>query len=163
MRTIRAGAAVSCLIITLILGCETFDPVTGSTVMLKGSPPARPVSVEDVSIFLEPPGKPFSVLALVSSSVRMYDYSSVAEGEGAALERLKQQAALAGADGVINMTREIMDHGTVVQSTAWTSATAIHHGKRGFPHPVDAWDSSQSSLYRNFSISFRGEAIKFSE
>ena len=163
MRLNKAGAAVSCLILLVISGCASFDPVTGSTVMLKGSPPAKAADVGNVSIFLERPEKPFNVLALVSSSVRMYDYSSVSEGEGAALERLKQQAALAGADGIINITREIMDHGTVVQSTAWTSATAIHHGKRGFPHPVDGWDSSQSSLYRYFSISFRGEAITFSD
>jgi len=128
--------------------------------MLKGSPPAMAGAAEDVSIFLEKPEKPFKVIALVNSSVQMDDYSSMAEGEGAALERLKQQAALAGADGIINITREIMDKGTVISSSSWTSADTLDGGRR-HPHSVTGSDYDYTSLYRYYSISFRGEAISF--
>lgn len=158
----KVNTAFLCLFISLVSGCASFERVSGSTVMLKGSPPAMTGVAEDVSIFLEKPEKPFKVIALVTSSVRMDDYASVAEGEGAALERLKLQAAFAGADGIINITREIMDQGTIVSSTSWTSATAFD-GERRFPRSFAGTDYDYTSLYRYYSINFRGEAISFNK
>lgn len=117
--------------------------------MLVGEVPERSLKTKDrIELFVAPPGRAHRVIALVSGSATFAGFGGVAGAEGTALEKLKEQAALAGADGVIEITRELYLGGVLVSSTSL--------GQK----PVGTVQSfgSASALP---GVGFRGKAIKF--
>jgi len=126
----------------LFAGCAT-----GSTVMLVGNAPEVSTPVEQVRLFLEPPTRGYTVIAVVQASAESDDFNSISIAEGAALKKLKEQAAAAGADGVVDIIREIMDGGVVIYSDSLGDYPRNLH--------------STTTLSRSFSINFRGKAVKF--
>lgn len=142
------------LIVILSFGIFLDGCATGGTVMLSGSPPAEPRQVEEIEIYLEKPNRQYKVIAMIIASAETDDFLSVAHAEKAALEKLKEQAAQAGADGIIDIYREVMQSGAVVSSTAWGTA----HGNDSLVHGTGG---GFGALFRSYSIGFRAKAIKF--
>jgi len=146
------------LIINTVLflsGCAS-----GGTVMLVGSAPDEPTPIENVQIFLEPPTRAFQVIALVNSSADTDDFMSTSGAETAALEKLREQAAIAGADGLIDINREVIENGAVISTSAWGAASATAVGSTA---TATGNSSGIGSLFRSYSIGFRANAIKFTE
>ena len=132
-------------LLTLILSACA----TGSTVMLTGDMPEKSLKAKDqIELFVQPPVRAHKVIALVSASASFAGFGGVAGAEGAALEKLKEQAALAGADGVMEIQREIYLGGVLISSTSLDQK------------PVGVVKSfGSASAFPG--VSFRGKAIKF--
>ena len=130
----------------IVAGCAT-----GGTVMLAGKAPEKSKATDEVELFLDSPKKPYKVIALVNSS---RSGSDLGLSEGMALEKLKEQAAQAGADGIVEIQREVMDGGAVVSSGAYGRATATENTARASAGGI-------GSLIRTYTVVFRGKAIRF--
>ncbi len=156
----NSHAALLIAILALIVflsGCAT-----GGTVMLSGTPPASPTPIEKIEIFLEKPDKKYKVIALITASADTDDFLSVSHAEKAALEKLKEQAARAGADGIIDIYREVLEGGSVVSSTVWGSATGTAYGRGGYTTGyAHGTGGGFGALFKSYSIGFRAKAIKF--
>ena len=145
--SILKNLSILCLSACFIWGCAS-----GSTVMLSGIAPEMPTPLEQIKLFIEPPDQPYAVIALVNATADTEDFRSVAQAEGAALEKLKEQAAKAGADGVTDIVREMLDGGLVIYSD---SLRNYYHEHRN--------THSSTTLSRSYAISYKGKAIKFTE
>lgn len=145
------------LALTLLGGCSLGLHATGSTVMLSGIRPPAPSSIEKVQIFLEQPKQPYEAVALVNSSIQIGGQGNFPEAEAAALEKLKQQAAAAGADGVIDVVREVVRGDTLISSTAFDTTTRLN----GAPDLKTQQGTGYTSLSQTYSINYRGKAVKF--
>ena len=64
------------------------------------------------------PARPYRVVALVGASASFLGFGDVAAADGAALEKLREQAAIAGADAVIEIQRELYLGGVLITSTS---------------------------------------------
>jgi len=127
--------------------------------MLSGSRPTYGKSPEAVTLFIDAPERKFTVIAMVTASIRIDDFSEVAEAEALALERLRVEAASAGADGVIDIHREVMDRGAVVFSSSWKHETELTD--RDDLYRTGRKDRTKmATLDRSYSLVFRGKAIK---
>ena len=133
----------------LIIGCAT-----GSTVMLQGAKPEKHTPIGKIAIYLEHPERPYKVIAVLNSSADSKNFGSVAYAEAAALEQLKIQASKAGADGIIEIYRDVLDGGALVASSSWASVVGTSSYASGF-------GSGFGSIFANHSICFRAKAIKF--
>ena len=135
------------ILVTALTGCAT-----GGTVMLSGKAPTTPSKTADeVELFLTVPTKPYKVIALINSS---RSGSDIGLSEGMALEKLKDQAAQAGADGIIEIQREVMDGGAVISSGAYGQASLNQNNVRASAGGI-------GSLIKTYTIVFRGKAVKF--
>jgi len=146
----------------LVAGCAVEYVATGSTVMLSGSPPAYGRSPETVTLFIDPPDRKYTVVAMVTASIRLDDYSDIAGAEALALEQLRREAAKAGSDGVMDIQREVMDRGAVVLSSSWKHSHT-YRDRDDLIRYATRDDSDLISLNRAYSLVFRGKAIKFAE
>lgn len=114
----RCATATSALLIIASVSSFT-GCASGSTVMLGGAKPAEKIPVEQVRLHLTPPTGHYEDVALIRASANVNDFLSINDAEAAALEKLKEQAAEAGADGVVDIQQEVVENGTVVSSSAW--------------------------------------------
>lgn len=143
------------LAFTNLSGCAVNLKANGSTVMLEGVKPTLPASANLVRMFLEKPEQNYEVIALVNSSIHISSSMDIAQAEAVALEQLKVQATQAGADGIIDVVRDVTAGDTLISSSAFSTGTpwvspfsGIHQG------------SEQTSVLRTYTISFRAKAIK---
>lgn len=120
--------------VSILGGCAT-----GATVMLSGATPESPTAGENVEILEEPLSQPHDVVAVVSGNAYTSDYFTLDRAERAALQQLKAQAAEAGADAIMELSREGLKQAEVVDAP------------------------SLASLFRYESVLLRGKAIKFTE
>ncbi|MGW8323834.1 MAG: hypothetical protein ACWGSD_20020 [Thermodesulfobacteriota bacterium] len=146
----------------LTAGCATEYVATGSMVMLSGGPPPYPKAVESVTLFIDPPERKFTAVAMVTASIRLDDFLDIAAAEAMVLEQLRREAATAGSDGVVDIQREVMYRGAVVISSSWKHSRG--YGDRDeFVRYATRDESDILSLNRAYSLIFRGKAIRFSE
>jgi len=127
------------------------DTVTGNTVLFSAAIPDRETTPEEVVLFANTPDCEFRVIALVTAAARIDDASFAGDRERAALERLKRQAARAGADGVIHIQREIVSGGVLRSSAEWTGLDQAE---------AESEISRETSEGNSRQIRFRGEAIR---
>lgn len=154
------------MILALTLGgCASAFRTSGGVVMLAGAKPATPAPVETVQIFITPPTQSYKRIALISSSVPVSGNYGIAQAEAAALEELKKQAASAGADGVIDITREVLAGDTLISSSGWggtvfTGAPVTEAQLQALRLRPNQQTTSISSYY---TINFRAQAIQLED
>lgn len=139
--------------VAILAGCSY-----GSKVMLaeRESAPA-----ENTDILLKAPDKPYRVIAVVSGIAHSSDFLfSRARTEKAALERLKEKAVAAGADGVVQVTRETLKGNMVLPYTPWETSSASGEEALQVPEESQPWPSA---LIESYSVAYRGKAIRFVE
>ncbi|UTA46808.1 DUF4156 domain-containing protein [Simiduia sp. 21SJ11W-1] len=118
-----SSAIVLVLMTVLVSGCIIMD---GNAIVLGESRNA--LSKESVKIYRSAPEN-FEEIALVNSSAG-HDFKSDSDLMNAALERLKEEAAKVGANGVI--LTEIKERDRPVVVTSYGSATATVNGSSAY-------------------------------
>lgn len=130
----------------------------GSKVMLTEREAA---AVEEADILLEAPDKPYRVIAVVSGIAHSSDFLFTRiRTENAALERLKEEAVEAGADGIVQITRETLEGNMVLPYTPWEVSSASGEEALRSPEEKEEWPSA---LIESYSVVYRGKAIRFVE
>lgn len=103
---------------TLLTGCATSHVLVGE--------PRPAISPDKVKVFLSPPETPFEEIALVEASSRGAWAVSDQGKTNAAIERLKEEAASLGANGILL-------RGTGSQSNvSVATSTATYSGNTGY-------------------------------
>ncbi len=147
-------------------GCASAFRTSGGVVMLSGAKPAIPAPVETIQIFLTPPTQSYKKIALISSSVPVSGNYGIAQAEAAALEELKKQAASAGADGVIDITREVLAGDTLISSSGWGGGT-VFTGAPVTEAQLQALrlrpNQQTTSISSYYTINFRAQAIQLED
>jgi len=156
---------------TLLTGCSLGMQATGSVVMLKGEAPIQPTPVEQVQLILNTKNKEFHIVALINASASVAEPKQIAIAEGKALQELKNQAAQAGANGVIDVVREVlvgdalistMNYGRIDDFSIGDHATHNNdkHGIAQILHREHQTISTgQTSVSRSYTVYFRGKAV----
>jgi hypothetical protein len=139
------------VILLLLAGCTS-----GSTTMLSGTMPAVGIPPENVELIIDEPQRSYKKLALVTASADTDDHLGFAKTEAAALRRLREQAGKAGADGVMNIRREVHQGDSIVSSNAWGTGVSSGNITTGSASGISTISSSQT-------IVFHGEAVTYSE
>ena len=150
---VQKVAALLSIIISLT-GCAD-----GGTVMLAGAKPAVARPTDEIQLLLEKPEKPFKIVALINSSSDTGWTGSVSMYETLALEKLKTQAAEAGADAVYDIQETTMDAGQVVSSVDWGRAQ-LGLTKKNIP-TATSFSGGLGSTFKTYTFVFRAKAIKF--
>lgn len=107
---------IRCLLI-IIVGAVFLSACTSSHIIVgKTRPPSRP---EDIKVYLDPPKKYEQIALVDADSNASFKFS--AQGKvNAALERMKQEAAKLGANGIL--LRGVGEKGGVTVGSAYGSA-----------------------------------------
>ena len=148
----------------MLAGCSLNIYTSGSMVMLKGSPPTiEQPQTDHIEILLSPPEQAYEVIALVNASADLMDYSFIAEYEAAVIEELRKQAALAGADALLNITREIVRGDVLVTTDSygdyWLNQY-VEDGKLIHPGFARPHATHSTKVSRSFTIFMRAQAIR---
>ncbi len=147
----------------LLTGCSSFGiPATGSLVMLKGEVPIQPLPVGQVQLILNAENQDYQIVALINASASVGESVDIAIAEGKALQELKQQAAQAGANGIIDIVREVLAGGTLT-STMKYGETDNHNNLRINGHndkDRQTISTGQTSVSRSYTVYFRGKAVR---
>jgi len=156
------------LVLVCLVGCSVGIHTSGSVVMLKESKLDQPqANVDAVEVFIGVPEKPYDVVALVHASADVMDYSYMAEYESALFIELRTQAVKAGANGIINVVREVVSGGALVTTDSYgsdwvgsyTHKDLQHHDGLAQPRKGPVMQSTHIS--NNYSVHFRAQAIRF--
>ncbi|MGH7604125.1 MAG: hypothetical protein ACRENK_09035 [Gemmatimonadaceae bacterium] len=110
---------VAALIVSIMTGCTIIDGdsiVTGST--------RTPISAEEVRLYRTAP-EHFEEVAIVSASAG-HDFKKASSLMNSAIQRLKEEAAKLGANGVLLSSIDERDAPSV--TTSYGSATAVGNG-----------------------------------
>ncbi|VAW84715.1 hypothetical protein MNBD_GAMMA16-2005 [hydrothermal vent metagenome] len=157
------------ILITAILlnGCSLSMNTTGSMTMLKGEAPIQPLPIEQVQLILTTEKQDYQVVALITASVSATEPEYIAVAEGKALQELKHQAAQAGANGVIDVVREVLVGGALASTTSFGYIDDHSIGNRNILDIEDhlqrehnVVSSSQTSVSRSYTVYFRGKAVR---
>ena len=147
------------IIAFLLFGCAFPREISGSFVRLDTASPSTKTSPADVKIFLDKPQQKYQVVALVEASSTIHEYSNVADIEGALLSELRAQAALAGANGLVDIVRETLVGETVISTTEWGTIT-----KSATPHLnpkiIQSRHDQLGSVSQGYLLIYRAKAIR---
>ena len=102
----------------LLAGCATSHVLVGE--------PRPPISPDKVKVYLSPPGVPFEEIALVEASSRGAWAVSDQGKTNAAIERLKEEAASLGANGILLRGTGSQSNVSVGTSTATYSGNSSY-------------------------------------
>lgn len=162
MKHVRLKLLASCAMILMLGACAAPFRTSGGVVMLSGLKPATPAPVETVQLFVTPPNTSYKKIALVTSSVPVSGNYGIAQAEAAALEELKKQAASAGADGVIEITREVLSGDTLISTSGWGGTPFIAAPMTDAQLLALRTRPTQqtTSITSYYTINFRAQAIK---
>ncbi len=155
------------LVAIYLLGCSIGIQTSGSTVMLKGDKrDQNQIEHRAVEVFLEPPERAFDVVALVYASAEVVDPRFVAEYESALFAELRAQAVRAGAEGIINIVREVVSDGTLVTvdnyGLGWVHKGGLHSsGEDLWLHYEGLPGRQLTRIANHYSVLFRAQAIRF--
>ncbi len=161
------------MMVILLTSCSLGMNVTGSAVMLKGDLPVQPLPVEQVQILLETGNIDYQVLALVNASVSLAEPMDIAIAEGKVLQELKNQAALAGANGILEVVREVLVGDALISTMRYGTVDGHrlldhnvldrdrHDLTQALPIDYGSIDSSRTSISQSYTVYFRGKAVRF--
>lgn len=108
------------ILMVALYGCSITSQVSGSLVPISPlSNNLKGITAEEVTIFLQAPEQKHQTIALLSASATISGYSNVAAMEAELLEELRRQAASIGANGVMDITREVMVGDKVITTNTW--------------------------------------------
>ncbi len=159
--------------VILLTGCSLGMKATGSVVMLKGEAPIQPTPVEQVQLLLDTKKEGYDIVALINASASVTESKQIAIAEGRALQELKHQAALAGANGVVDVVREVlvgdalistMNYGRIDDFNIGDYTTSQDHGAHGVTQvpyrEYQTINTGQTSVSRSYTVYFRGKAVR---
>ena len=155
---------ITATLLLMLYGCSITSQISGSHVSL--SPTNNPldsIAPEEVTIFLQAPEQPHQAIALLSASATISGYSNVAAMEAELIEELRRQAASIGANGVMDIVREVMIGDKVITSNTWGIA-ARSRGESAEQNKlrhtiVDRRD--RSVVTSDYLVVYRGKAISY--
>lgn len=152
-----------CLSIALV-GC-TPPGATGSTTLIMAGTllGEEEADTSRVALIFAPPDRAATEVASVSSSASTLDYGSIAQAEGAALARLRLQAALAQADAVVGIERQVVDTGAWITYDEDIFFDRHDRGFRDRRGPGFETFSGSARERRDIEVNFRGTAVRYVE
>jgi len=150
------------IMLVMLSACSVTSQVSGSHVSLNAiSNQLQAIPSEQVTIFLETPQPSYQTIALVSANATISGYSNVSAMEAELLEELRRQAASIGANGVMNIVREVMSGDQVITTSTWgTTARATHELTTQLRQPI-LDRQRQSVVSSDYLIIYRGQAISY--
>lgn len=111
------------LMLMLVAGCSTTSRIDGASVLLAPQTQSRSLAPEQVVVYLEPPEQDYQGVAMVVASATVTSYSDVALIEAELLNELKRQAAAVGANGIVDVVREVIAGDQTLSVSGWDVAT----------------------------------------
>jgi len=112
--------AIIAILLVMLYGCSITSQVSGSHVSLNPiGNKLESIQPDEVTIFLQTPEQTYQTIALLSASATISGYSNVAAMEAELLEELRRQAASIGANGVMDVVREVMVGDKVITTNTW--------------------------------------------
>ena len=152
------------VLLLILYGCSMSSQISGSHVSLNStSSTLQAISPAEVSIFLQPPESKHQAIALVSASATISGYSDVAAMEAELLEELRRQAASIGANGVMDIVREVMVGDKVITTNTWGMATRSKleiSGQDKLKHAIIN-RHDQSVVSSDYLVIYRAKAISY--
>ena len=154
---------IGAILLVMLYGCSISSQISGSHVSLNSTASAlQAIPPEQVTIFLETPESRYQAIALVSASATISGYSNVSAMEAELLEELRRQAASIGANGVMDIVREVMVGDKVITTNTWgTAARPRHELNPQLRQPI-LDRQRQSVVSSDYLIIYRGQAIGYS-
>ena len=155
---------VVAILMVMLYGCSIGSQISGSYVSLNSTGGILPaISPAEVSIFLQPPKSKYQATALLSASATISGYSDVAAIEAELLEELRRQAASSGANGVMEIVREVMVGDKVITTNTWGMAARPRHELSSQKPPrLPPFNRQRHSVVTSdYLIIYRGQAISY--
>jgi len=156
--------SIVAVLLLMLYGCSMSSQISGSYVPLNATGSAlQTISPEAVSIFLQPPESNYQAIALLSASATISGYSDVAAVEAEMLEELRRQAASIGANGVMDIVREVMVGDKVITTNTWGMTARSKQelsAKHMLRQPI-LNRQHQSVVSSDYLIIYRGQAISY--
>jgi len=154
--------AIVAILLVMLYGCSITSQVSGSHVSLNtAGNKLQVIQSDEVTIFLQTPEHAHQTIALLSASATISGYSNVAAMEAELLEELRRQAASIGANGVMDITREVMIGDKVITTNTWGIAAGSKFEtaeQNKLKHTiVDRRD--RSVVTSDYLLIYRGKAI----
>jgi len=152
------------IMLAMLYGCSITSQVSGSHVSLNPIGNERQAIQPDaVTIFLQAPEHAYQTIALLNASATISGYSNVAAMEAELLEELRRQAASIGANGVIDIVREVMIGDKVITTNTWGMAARSKleiNDQQKLKHAmINRRD--QSVVSSDYLLIYRGKAISY--
>ena len=150
------------VLLLMLYGCSMSSQISGSHVSLNSTGSAlQAIPPEEVTIFLQPPESKHQAIALVSASATISGYSDVAAMEAEVLEELRRQAASIGANGVMDIVREVMVGDKVITTNTWGMAARPRHelSTQNQLRLLPLNRQRHSVVTSDYLIIYRGQAI----
>jgi len=149
----------------LFTGCATGPIVTGSAIVLDQQQPIpQQLASNQVTLYLSPPLKQYQPIAMVTASGHMGHYSDLSRLESALVEELRKQAASIGANGIMQIEKEILTGQTVISRSAWREIPPAERTHQPPPPLANArLETSQKTISSEYSVIYRGKAILVTE
>jgi hypothetical protein len=119
---LKASAIAASIAIAMLSGCVSSHVIVGKV--------RPPISPDLVQLYLHPPTGKYEEVALLDSSSK-HSFSFTAQGKtNAVINRLKEEAAKLGANGIL--LNGVSDQAAGSVSTGFGSAAATGHTTMGF-------------------------------
>ena len=163
---LRSASAACVLAAAVSIGCGPPTAVGTTTLVRSGVLLAPEAARPDrVSLVFGELARPAREVATVTASASTLDFGSVAAAEGAALERLRFQAALAGADAVGSIERQVFDTGAWITYDDDFFGGPFYNDRRGRLDPYEGpvFRSGTARERRDLEVNFRGTAVRWVE
>lgn len=97
---------------------------------------------------------------MVEATATINKYSNIADVESGLLSELRSQAALAGANGLIDVIRETLVGGVVMSSTEWGTITKNSPAIHFYPKVIQARHDRSGSISQGYFLVYRAKAIR---
>ncbi len=152
------------ILLLSLYGCSITSQVSGSHVALNPSNTSLgSITPEEVSIFLQPPEHSYQAIALLSASATISGYSNVAAMEAELTEELRRQAASIGANGMIDIIREVMVGDKVITSNTWGIAakSSFENSEQNRQKHTIIDRRDRSVVTSDYLVIYRGKAISY--
>jgi hypothetical protein len=118
---LKASAIVAALAFAALTGCVSSHVIVGKV--------RPPISSDQVQIYLHPPAGKYEEVALLDSNSRQ-SFSFTAQGKtNVVIQRLKEEAAKLGANGIL--LNGVSDQATGTVGTGFGTATGYGHTATG--------------------------------
>ena len=154
----RVGVVVGLAVVAGgLAGCQR--PV-GRTAYLPGAePPASPTPTPDVVVYDGAPAFGYDVIAIVTASVQTQPFRGVDKAEQMAVDRLREQAGLAGADAVIITRRQVVEIDTGSDMDLPYDSPSREIVERDRTGQADVPGATRQT----YRVSLEGEAVRVDE
>ncbi len=149
---LKRGLAVSGALV--LLGLLQACGATGDLTMYDGSEKAtNRTRTSEIGLYVGEPDQPYHAVADVAGRATKNGMRNSIRAEHRALKSLRSECASAGADAVINIRREVIQGGKVVDDQQWDGETNI----------PEFWPQEGSEWVRgkDYVVEYSGVAVRW--